>query len=43
MSNKKEFNWYWQEANWHKVSEAKIETYVSSLGVAYNADNTSCM
>lgn len=43
MSNKKEFNWYWQEANWQKVSEAKIETYVTSLGISYNSDASSCM
>jgi len=43
MSNKKEFLWYWNDANWYKVSEAKIETYVTSLGVTYNPDNTSCM
>ena len=43
MSNKKEFNWYWTDANWYKVSEAKIETYVTSLGITYNSDNSSCM
>ena len=43
MSNKKEFLWYWNDANWYKVSEAKIETYVTSLGITYNPDNTSCM
>ncbi len=43
MSNKKEFLWYWNDANWYQVSEAKIETYVTSLGVSYNPDNTSCM
>lgn len=43
MSNKKEFLWYWNDANWYQISEAKIETYVTSLGIAYNPDNTSCM
>ena len=43
MSNKKEFLWYWNDANWYKVSEAKIEIYVTSLGITYNPDNTSCM
>ena len=43
MSNKKEFLWYWNDANWYRVSEAKIETYVTSLGVNYNSDNSGCM
>ena len=43
MSNKKEFLWYWNDANWYKVSEAKIETYVTSLGISYNPDSASCM
>ena len=43
MSNKKDFNWYWQEGNWYEVSEAKIETYVTSLGINYNSDNSSCI
>ena len=43
MSNKSEFIWYWQNDNWYKVSEAKIETYVNSLGIAYNSDNSSCL
>ena len=43
MSNKKEFLWYWQDAAWHRVSEAKIETYVTSLGISYNSDNSSCL
>ena len=43
MSNKKEFLWYWNDGNWQTVSEAKIETYVTSLGVNYNPDNGSCM
>jgi len=43
MSNKQEFKWYWNDLNWYKVSEAKIETYVTSLGLNYNEDNTSCV
>ena len=43
MSNKKEFLWYWQDEAWHRVSEAKIETYVTSLGISYNSDNSSCL
>ena len=43
ISNKNEFLWYWQNDNWHKVSEAKIETYVNSLGITYNNDNSSCI
>ena len=43
MSNKDEFRWYWINNNWYKVSEAKIEVYVNSLGIAYNSDNSSCL
>ena len=43
MSNKDEFKWYWLDGNWYKVSEAKIEVYVRSLGLEYNSDNSSCM
>ena len=43
MSNKEEFNWYWQQGNWYRVSEAKIETYINSLGITYNSDNSSCL
>ena len=43
MSNKDEFKWYWLNNNWYKVSEAKIEVYVNSLGLTYNQDNSSCM
>ena len=43
MSNKDEFKWYWQDNNWYKVSEAKIEVYVNSLGITYNPDNSSCL
>ena len=43
MSNKNEFRWYWLENNWYMVSEAKIEAYITSLGLSYNSDNTSCI
>lgn len=43
MSNKQEFKWYWNDLNWYKVSETKIEAYVTSLGLKYNEDNTSCV
>lgn len=43
MSNKDEFKWYWLNSNWYKVSEAKIEVYVKSLGLSYNSDNSSCI
>lgn len=43
MSNKEDFNWYWQDNNWYKMSEAKIAVYVKALGLSYNADNSSCL
>ena len=43
MSNKEEFNWYWQLENWYRVSEAKIEAYVTSLGLTYSSDNSDCL
>lgn len=43
MSNKNEFKWYWNDTNWYRVSEAKIEAYITSLGLSYNSDNTSCL
>lgn len=43
MSNKHDFNWYWQNQNWHEVSEIKIAAYVNSLGLTYNSDNVSCL
>ncbi len=43
MSNKNEFIWYWNEGNWRKASEAKIEVYVNYLGKTYNPDNSSCL
>lgn len=43
LTNKEDFNWYWNESNWIKVSEAKIETYINYLGGTYNSDNSSCL
>ncbi len=43
LSNEKDFNWYWKEKNWIKVSEAKLEVYINSLGGSYNPDNSSCL
>jgi len=43
LSNKDDFNWYYTLNNWLKVSEAKIEVYVNSLGISYNSDNSSCI
>lgn len=43
LSNKEDFDWYWNKNNWIKVSEAKIEVYVTSLGKSYNPDNSSCL
>lgn len=43
LTNKEDYNWYWNEQNWIKVSEAKIETYINSIGGSYNSDNTSCL
>ena len=38
-----QLNWYWNEKNYIKVSEAKIESYINFLGGTYNPDNTSCL
>lgn len=35
LSNMKDFNWYYNNDNWKNLSEAKIKTYVESLGVKY--------
>lgn len=43
MSNKDEFKWYWNQDNWYRVSEAKIQVYVESLGLTYNGDNSGCL
>ena len=42
MSNKDDSKWYWQDENWYRISEAKIEVYVNSLGLNYNSDASSC-
>ena len=43
LTNKDDYNWYWNNNNWIKVSEAKIETYIDFLGGTYNSDNSSCI
>ena len=43
LTNKEDFNWYWNESNWINVSEAKIETYINYLGGTYNSDNSGCL
>lgn len=43
LTNKDDYNWYWNNNGWIKVSEAKIETYVNYLGGTYNSDNSSCL
>ena len=43
LTNKDDYNWYWNNSGWIKVSEAKIETYVNYLGGTYNNDNSSCL
>lgn len=42
LSNKDDFNWYWNDENWIKVSEAKLEVYINYLGGTYNPDNSVC-
>lgn len=43
LTNKEDYNWYWNEEGWIKVSEAKIETYINYLGGTYNSDNSGCL
>ena len=43
LTNKSDYNWYWNEKGYIRVSEAKIETYVNYLGGSYNSDNSSCI
>lgn len=43
LTNMNDFNWYWNEGNWKKVSEIKIESYVNYIGGTYNSDNSSCL
>lgn len=35
LSNQADFDWYYNNQNWKKLSEAKIKTYVERLGVKY--------
>lgn len=35
LSNYNDFNWYYKEENWKKLSEEKIKVYVESLGIGY--------
>lgn len=35
LSNMNDFNWYYNDNNWKKLSEDKIKVYVESLGVKY--------
>ncbi len=43
LTNKDDYDWYWNQNNYIKVSEAKIESYVNFLGGTYNPDNSSCL
>ncbi len=43
LTNIDDYNWYWNNGGWIKVSEAKIEAYINYLGGTYNSDNTSCL
>lgn len=43
LTNKEDYNWYWNNNGWIKSSEAKIETYVNYIGGTYNSDNSSCL
>lgn len=35
LQNVKDFQWYYKEGNWKKLSEAKIKAYVEALGKTY--------
>ena len=43
LTNKNDYNWYWNNNGWIKASEAKIETYINYLGGTYNSDNSACL
>ena len=43
LTNDDDYKWYWNDKNWVKVSEAKIETYINYMGGSYNSDNSSCL
>lgn len=35
LSNNDDFDWYYEKGNWKMLSEAKIKTYVTKLGIKY--------
>jgi len=43
LSNLSDFNWYYSNNNWIKVSEMKIEEYVNYMGGTYIKDNSKCL
>ena len=43
MSNTNDFNWYYTNKNYIKVSELKIQDYINLLGGVYNSDNSMCI
>ena len=43
LTNASDFNWYYMNENWIKVSEMKIQEYVNFLGGTYNSDNKKCL
>ncbi len=43
LTNASDFNWYYVNENWIKVSEMKIQEYVNFLGGTYNSDNKKCL
>ena len=40
LSNMNDFNWYYKDENWKKLSEQKIKIYVESLGIHYMQPTT---
>lgn len=40
LSNMNDFNWYYKDENWKKLSEQKIKIYVESLGIHYMEPTT---
>ena len=43
MTNPNDFNWYYANNNWIKVSEYKIEEYVKYMGGVYDSNNKKCL
>lgn len=43
MTNPNDFNWYYANNNWIKISEMKIQEYVKYMGGVYNEDNKKCL